>query len=177
VLFRSGTQARMLSETRGHVQLSTGDMLRVAVEDGTEVGKLAKEAMESGGLVSDDIVIGIISERIDEPDCSSGFILDGFPRTVAQAEALDTLMVQKKKQLDTCIEIKVDDEKLVEPSLAYLLSRMHYPHFPEPMGVFRCVERPTYEGMLVDQINEATAAHGKGNIESLLNGGETWVVK
>jgi len=69
------------------------------------------------------------------------------------------------------------DEKLVEPSLAYLLSRMHYPHFPEPMGVFRCVERPTYEGMLVDQINEATAAHGKGNIESLLNGGETWVVK
>lgn len=108
-----GTQARMLAEARGLVQLSTGDMLRAAVAAGTEVGKLAKEAMESGGLVSDDVVIGIISERIDEPDCSNGFILDGFPRTVAQAEALDELMVQKKKQLDTCIEIKVDDDKLV----------------------------------------------------------------
>ena len=109
-----GTQARMLAEARGLVQLSTGDMLRAAVAAGTEVGKLAKEAMESGGLVSDDVVIGIISERIDEPDCSNGFILDGFPRTVAQAEALDELMVQKQKTLDTCIEIKVDDEKLVE---------------------------------------------------------------
>jgi adenylate kinase len=109
-----GTQARMLSEARGLVQLSTGDMLRAAVAAGTEVGKLAKEAMESGGLVSDDVVIGIISERIDEPDCSNGFILDGFPRTVAQAEALDELMVQKQKKLDTCIEIKVNDEKLVE---------------------------------------------------------------
>jgi adenylate kinase len=70
--------------------------------------------MERGVLVSDDVVIGIISERIDEPDCSNGFILDGFPRTVAQAEALDELMVQKQKKIDTCIEIKVNDEKLVE---------------------------------------------------------------
>ena len=109
-----GTQARMLGEARSLVQLSTGDMLRAAVAAGTEVGKLAKEAMEAGELVSDDIVIGIISERIDEPDCSTGFILDGFPRTVAQAEALDELLKQKNKTLDAVIEIKVDDERLVE---------------------------------------------------------------
>lgn len=109
-----GTQARMLGEARSLVQLSTGDMLRAAVAADTEVGNLAKEAMEAGELVSDDIVIGIISERIDEPDCSTGFILDGFPRTVAQAEALDELLIQKNKTLDAVIEIKVDDERLVE---------------------------------------------------------------
>lgn len=103
----------MLAETRGLVQLSTGDMLRAAVAAGTEVGKQAKETMEKGELVSDEIVIGIISERIDEPDCSTGFILDGFPRTVAQAEALDVILDQKNKTLDAVIEIKVDDERLV----------------------------------------------------------------
>ncbi len=109
-----GTQARMLAEGRGLVQLSTGDMLRAAVASRTQVGKLAKETMEKGELVSDDIVIGIISERIDEPDCGAGFILDGFPRTVVQAEALDELLIQKNKTLHAVIEIKVDDERLVE---------------------------------------------------------------
>jgi len=109
-----GTQARMLAESQGYVQLSTGDMLRAAVAAGTEIGKKAKDVMERGELVSDEIVIGIISDRIDEPDCANGFILDGFPRTVAQAEALDGLLTEKKQNLDGVIEIKANDEMLVE---------------------------------------------------------------
>lgn len=109
-----GTQARMLAEARGLVQLSTGDMLRAAVAAGTEVGKKAKDVMERGELVSDDIVVGLISERIDEPDCEKGFILDGFPRTVAQAEALDKLLAEKGKTLDAVIEIKAENGRLIE---------------------------------------------------------------
>jgi adenylate kinase len=109
-----GTQARMLAEARGLVQLSTGDMLRAAVAAGTEVGKRAKDVMERGELVSDEIVIGIISDRIEETDCAGGFILDGFPRTVAQAEALDELLSDKNRTLDSVIEIRVDDQQLVE---------------------------------------------------------------
>lgn len=109
-----GTQARELEKARGLVQLSTGDMLRAAVAAGSEIGQKAKAVMEAGGLVSDDIVIGIISERIDEPDCAGGFILDGFPRTLPQAAALETLLSSKGKKLDAVIEIRVDDEKLVE---------------------------------------------------------------
>jgi adenylate kinase len=108
-----GTQARMLADNRNLVQLSTGDMLRAAVDAGTEVGRHAKEIIEKGELVSDEIVIGIISDRVDEDDCANGFILDGFPRTVAQAEALDGLLTQKNKTLDAVIELKVDDDRLV----------------------------------------------------------------
>ncbi len=108
-----GTQAKRIEEARGLVQLSTGDMLRAAVAAGTEVGNRAKAVMEAGELVSDDIVIGIISERIDEPDCENGFILDGFPRTVAQAEALDKLLAEKNKTLDVVIEMQVEDDPLV----------------------------------------------------------------
>lgn len=109
-----GTQAKMIEDARGLVQLSTGDMLRAAVAAGTDVGKQAKAVMERGDLVSDEIVIGIISDRIDEADCADGFILDGFPRTVAQAEALDVLLAEKGKKLDLVLEVKVDDKKLVE---------------------------------------------------------------
>ena len=109
-----GTQARIIEKERGLVQLSTGDMLRAAVAVGTEVGLRAKEVMEAGGLVSDEIVIGIISDRIDEPDCQNGFILDGFPRTLPQAAALEELLASKGKSLNAVIEMRVDDEKLVE---------------------------------------------------------------
>ena len=109
-----GTQAEQISAKHGIVQLSTGEMLRAAVKAGTEVGLKAKAIIESGGLVSDEIVVGIISERIDQPDCANGFILDGFPRTLPQAAALETLLGTKAKTLDAVIEIKVDDEALVE---------------------------------------------------------------
>jgi adenylate kinase len=108
-----GTQAQTIATKHSLVQLSTGDMLRAAVKAGTEIGRKAEAVMKSGGLVSDDIVIGIISERIDEPDCRNGFILDGFPRTLAQADALGVLLEQKGKRLDAVIELKVDDGILV----------------------------------------------------------------
>ena len=109
-----GTQAELIEKNRKMVQLSTGAMLRAAVAAGTEIGKKADAIMKSGGLVSDDIVIGIINDRIDEPDCQGGFILDGFPRTLPQAAALDKLLQQKGKKLDKVVEIKVDDAALVD---------------------------------------------------------------
>jgi adenylate kinase len=104
-----GTQSSRLEQKYGIPQLSTGDMLRAAVKAGTPVGLQAKAVMESGGLVSDEIVIGIIADRIDEADCAKGFILDGFPRTVAQAEALTALLKAKGKNLDAVVELLVDD--------------------------------------------------------------------
>lgn len=109
-----GTQAQRLVAKHGVPQLSTGDMLRAAVAAGTPVGLKAKAVMDAGHLVSDEIVIGILSDRIDEPDAAKGFILDGFPRTVAQAEALDALLAAKGVALDAVIELKVDQEKLVD---------------------------------------------------------------
>jgi len=108
-----GTQAKDLSERRGIPQLSTGDMLRAAVKAGSTVGRQAEAVMKAGGLVSDDIVIRIIEERIAQPDCGRGFILDGFPRTLPQAAALDSLMARLGKSLDAVIEMKVDDSALV----------------------------------------------------------------
>src|SRR6201996_4072382 len=108
-----GTQAARLTEKYGIPQLSTGDMLRHAVKLGTPVGLKAKAVMESGALVSDDIVVGIIADRIEEPDAHNGFILDGFPRTTAQAVALDKMLAQKGMQLDAVIEFLVDESILL----------------------------------------------------------------
>jgi len=109
-----GTQSEVLCKKLGIPQLSTGDMLRSAVKAGTSVGLKAKEIMAAGGLVPDEVVIGIIADRISEPDCAKGFILDGFPRTLAQAAALDKLLKSKKKKLDCVIELKVDDRILAD---------------------------------------------------------------
>lgn len=109
-----GTQAQRLEKNRGLIQLSTGDMLRAAVADKTHYGQKAKEKMDAGQLVSDDIVIGIIADRIKADDCKDGFLLDGFPRNVAQAEALDAMLAEEGVKLDAVIEMKVDDTVLVE---------------------------------------------------------------
>ena len=109
-----GTQAKFLEDTFKIVQLSTGDMLRAAVKSGSELGKQAKEIMEAGKLVPDTLVINLISERIDQSDAKNGYILDGFPRTVPQAEALDTMLAEKGQKLDHVIEMKVVDDVLVE---------------------------------------------------------------
>jgi adenylate kinase len=109
-----GTQAKRLQDKYGLVQLSTGDMLRAAVASGSDVGKKAKAVMDAGQLVSDEIVIAIIDERLDQPDVAKGAIFDGFPRTVAQAEALDAMMAKKGKKLDFAIEIRVPDAYIVE---------------------------------------------------------------
>ncbi|MET4391306.1 adenylate kinase [Bradyrhizobium sp. F1.4.3] len=121
-----GTQAQLLVQRYGIVQLSTGEMLRAAVAAGTPVGLKAKEIMASGGLVPDDVVVGIISDRIDQPDARHGFILDGFPRTVPQAEALDELLKHKHMKLDAVIELRVNESALlsrVETRVAQMRER------------------------------------------------------
>lgn len=109
-----GTQAQRLEEARGLKQLSTGDMLRAAVAEGSEYGRQAKAVMERGDLVSDDIVVAIIAERLEHPDVRNGFILDGFPRNVTQAEALDRMLASKGMELGAVIELKVDADVLVD---------------------------------------------------------------
>lgn len=109
-----GTQARQLEEKYGQRQLATGDMLRAAIKNGEPLGQKAKAIMDAGNLVPDDLMIALIEERIDQPDCAKGFILDGFPRTVPQAEALDRMLEAKNKKLDAIVELKVDEDKLVE---------------------------------------------------------------
>lgn len=121
-----GTQAQLLVQRYGIVQLSTGEMLRAAVAAGTPVGLKAKEIMASGGLVPDEVVVGIISDRIDQPDAKNGFILDGFPRTVPQAEALDELLKAKHLKLDAVIELRVNESALlsrVETRVAQMRER------------------------------------------------------
>lgn len=108
-----GTQAKRVSSERGWPQLSTGDMLRTAINEGTELGRKAKSIMDEGKLVPDDVVIGLIAERIQRPDCKKGFILDGFPRTIPQAEALGTLLKKRGLGLSSAILFEIDPAKLV----------------------------------------------------------------
>jgi adenylate kinase len=109
-----GTQAKGIAAKYGLVQLSTGDMLRAAVASGSEVGREAKAIMERGDLVPDAVVVRVIAERIDQPDCAKGVIFDGFPRNLAQADALGEMLKQKKKKLDAVVELKVNDKRIVE---------------------------------------------------------------
>jgi adenylate kinase len=109
-----GTQARKLQDELGLLQLSTGDMLRAAVKSGSEIGKKAKAIMDAGKLVPDDVMISMIEDRIGQPDCKKGFILDGFPRTAAQAEALDAMLTRKGLKLDHVIEMAVDEKVLTD---------------------------------------------------------------
>ncbi len=109
-----GTQAKRIEEGYSLIQLSTGDMLRAVVADGSPLGQEAKRIMDAGELMPDGLMIKMISARIDEPDCARGFILDGFPRTTGQADALDVMLTEKSLQLDAVVEIRVDEEALVE---------------------------------------------------------------
>jgi len=109
-----GTQSERLVAKHGLVQLSTGDMLRKAIADGTELGLKAKAIMDAGELVADDIILGMIRERLQSPECAKGVILDGFPRTIAQAEGLDAMLAEMGLKIDHVIEIRVDEEALIK---------------------------------------------------------------
>jgi adenylate kinase len=109
-----GTQAKVLVESRGLPQLSTGEMLRAAVKAGTPLGKKVDALLTKGELVPDDVVIDIIAQRYDQPDCANGAVFDGFPRTIAQAEALDAMLAARGKRIDAVLQLKVNDQALLD---------------------------------------------------------------
>jgi adenylate kinase len=138
-----GTQAQFIKEKFGIPQISTGDMLRAAVKAGTPLGIQAKAIMEAGGLVSDDIIIGLVKERIKEPDCVNGYLLDGFPRTIPQADAMKTHGID----VDYVVEIDVDDEEIVRRLSG---RRVH----PESGRVYHTVFNPPKNDMVDDETGE-----------------------
>ena len=109
-----GTQATYLTKHFGIPQISTGDMLRAAVKAGSPLGLAAKKVMDAGKLVSDDIIIGLVKERLKQPDCAKGYLFDGFPRTIPQAEALDAMLAARGKKIDVVLELKVNDQVLLD---------------------------------------------------------------
>jgi adenylate kinase len=137
-----GTQAKMISERLGIPQISTGDMLRAAVSEGTPMGLKAKALMEQGALVSDEVVVGIVRERLAKADCEKGFILDGFPRTVAQADALGATLEELGKKLDAVVSLAVDGEAVVERIAGRRTCRdcgkMYHVRFDPPRTEGRC---------------------------------------
>ena len=161
-----GTQSTRLMKKFGIPQLSTGDMLRAAVKAGSPVGNKARAVMDAGGLVSDAIVVGIVGERIEEADAKSGFILDGFPRTIAQAEALDALLAKKHMELDAIVELKVDEKALlarIETRAAQTLATG---------GNVRADDNPAAFKIRLDAYREQTAPvsgyyRGKGKLRAV----------
>lgn len=139
-----GTQADYLAKDYGYAKLSTGDMLRAAVASGSELGKKAKDIMAAGQLVPDELMINLIRDRIRQADCAKGFILDGFPRTEAQAQALDEMLKAENKALDHVIELKVDDQKLVERIVGRFSCAKcgagYHDTFKKPVTAGRCDE-------------------------------------
>jgi adenylate kinase len=135
-----GTNSEKLRKENCLCHLATGDMLRAAVAAGTEIGKKAKAIMQSGGLVSDDIVVGIIKDAIKAPQCSKGFILDGFPRTVPQAEMLDTMLAETGERLDRVVEFKIDDKVLIPRITGRLI------HKPSGRSYHKIFNKPKVEG-------------------------------
>lgn len=154
-----GTQAKMLSERLGIPQISTGDMLRAAVKEGTPMGLKAKAEMEAGGLVPDEVVVGIVRERLVKADCASGFILDGFPRTIPQADALKQTLADLEKDLDTVICLQVDNEAIVGRIAGRRTCRdcgkMYHLVFDAPVVAGRC-DKCNAELFLRDDDQEGT---------------------
>ncbi len=155
-----GTQAQLLEQDHGFPQVSTGDLLRDAVADGTELGLKAKAAMDAGELVSDEIVLGIIDERLAEPDAEGGFVLDGFPRNIAQAEALDTRLKAAGRPLDTAVLMDVDFDVLVKRLTGRRVcpncGRVYNVYFAPPTVEGYCDSCPTVELIQRKDDNEET---------------------
>ena len=137
-----GTQAKRLQETHGLVQLATGDMVRAVIASGSELGQRVKAIYDAGRLVPDDIIIDMIAARIDEPDCAGGFILDGFPRTVPQAEALDAMLAERARKLDHVILMEVDETELIARIVGRFICPVcgasYHEHFNRPRVDGKC---------------------------------------